>query len=430
MDRPRILFISFGFPQPGSGLGVRTDLFLRSLSKIGDVSFVFRTPWVTDGKDIDYIRSLSRNIVPVAHESFTWRSPLTRLIESEKKHLKILPLLFTKNPIYINSNWLAKNKSILLDSYLASLHPEAYDLVHVNRLYMADSASEFLSRSRARGVLTTLDLDDIESVAVERYLKFSSLGPRTAAGRMLRRLDLWRLKKYEKRILPKFDACIVCSEVDKNKIARQKPSNHLWVLENAVDSTYFLPGDGQDDFDSDMVFVGNMSYGPNVDAVRYFVREILPVIQESVPGFRFMIVGKEPVKSVAELDDRKSVVVTGEVADVRPYYRHAAIVAAPIRFGGGTRLKILEAMAMGKAVVTSTIGIEGIPVENGKEAVIADQPAEYAKACIDLLRNGNRAKEIGINARNFICSRFDRQIIEHKIQGYFESILSAKRTRR
>jgi polysaccharide biosynthesis protein PslH len=201
-------------------------------------------------------------------------------------------------------------------------------------------------------------------------------------------------------------------------------------LENAVDSNYFSPEGGQEDSDNDVVFVGNMSYGPNVDAVRYFVHEILPIIRESVPESRFMIVGKEPVESVIELDDRKSVIVTGEVADVRPYYRRAAIVAAPIRFGGGTRIKILEAMAMGKAVVTSKIGIEGIAVENGKEAVIADTPGEYAKACIDLLRNRNRAKEIGLNARNFVCSRFDRQIIEHKTQEYFESILSEKRTRR
>jgi glycosyltransferase involved in cell wall biosynthesis len=430
MDRPRILFISYGFPQPGSGLGVRTDQFLRALSKIGDVSFVFRTPWVTDEKDLDYIRSLCRNVVPVAHENFTWRNSLTRLIESEKKQLKILPLLLAKKPIYINSTWLAKNKSVLLDNYLASLHPEAYDLVHVNRLYMADSAAAFISRSRARGVRTTLDVDDIESVAVERYLDFSSLGPRTAAGRMLRRMDLWRLKEYEKRILPKFDACIVCSEVDKNKIMRQKPSNHIWVLENAVDSSYFSPGGGQECSDNDMVFVGNMSYGPNVDAVRYFVHEILPIIQESAPESRFMIVGKEPVESVTELADHKSVIVTGEVADVRPYYRRAAIFVAPIRFGGGTRIKILEAMAMGNAVVTSTMGIEGITVENRKEAVIADEPAEYAKACIHLLRNRNRAKEIGSNARNFVCSRFDRQIVEHKIQECFESILSEKRTRR
>jgi glycosyltransferase involved in cell wall biosynthesis len=179
-----------------------------------------------------------------------------------------------------------------------------------------------------------------------------------------------------------------------------------------------------------MVFVGNMSYGPNVDAVRYFVHEILPIIKESAPESRFMIVGKEPVESVIQLADCKSVIVTGEVADVRPYYRRAAIFVAPIRFGGGTRIKILEAMAMGTAVVTSTMGIEGITVENGKEAVIVDEPAEYAKACIDLLRNRNRAKEIGLNARTFVCNRFDRQIIEHKIQGCFESILSEKRTRR
>lgn len=423
MDKPKILYISFGLPQPNTGLGVRADIFLRSMSRIGDVSFVFRAPPDMDGKDLDYLRSLCSEIVPFAHESFLWRSPLTRLIESKNRYLKILPLLFARKPIYIHTNWLAKNKSVLLDKFLDGLDPQGYDIIHVNRLYMADSVSEFIWRCKGQGVPTTLDLDDIESLSLERYLAFSSLRPRTAPGRMLRRMDLHRLRKYERRVLPRFNACIVCSEVDKKRILRQRLSDHPWVVENAVDTTYFRPGNDQGQPASDIVFVGNMGYEPNIDAVRYFAREILPIIRSQVPACRFIIVGKEPGEIVNAQADGHTVLVTGAVEDVRPYYECAAVSVAPIRFGGGTRIKILEAMAMGKAVVSTTIGIEGIPAANGREAVIADDPGGFAKACIELLRDVERANELGRNARSFVCRRFDRPIIEHKIQSYFESIL-------
>jgi glycosyltransferase involved in cell wall biosynthesis len=159
-----------------------------------------------------------------------------------------------------------------------------------------------------------------------------------------------------------------------------------------------------------------MLYDPNIDAMQFFVREVFPLIRREVPETRLLVVGRDPVPEVVKLHDGRSVIVTGEVPDVALYYRQAAIVVAPIRFGGGTRIKILEAMAHSKAVVATTAGAEGLDVECGRHLLIADSPSEFAQACLKLIRNPLLRQKLGEQGWKLVHDNYQWTSIERRVQ--------------
>src|SRR5262249_47226836 len=158
---------------------------------------------------------------------------------------------------------------------------------------------------------------------------------------------------------------------------------------------------------AEVVFTGSMDWMPNEDAMVHFVERILPRIAAAVPGVKMTIVGRNPSRRVLELAAAGSTVnVTGRVDDVRPYLDRAAVCVVPLRIGGGTRLKIFEAMAMGKPVVATTVGAEGLPVRPGRELLIADEPESFAASVVSLLQNPRAAKLLGLSARTFVRDGF------------------------
>ena len=151
-----------------------------------------------------------------------------------------------------------------------------------------------------------------------------------------------------------------------------------------------------------MVFSGTMDFRPNVDAALWFAQEVLPLIRQEEPDARFMVVGQKPHRRLDVLRGRSDVTLTGAVDDVRPYIAGAAVYVVPLRMGGGTRFKILEAAAMSRAVVSTSMGCDGFPVESGRELLIADTPRAFADAVVALLRDPVRRAELGAAARTFV----------------------------
>lgn len=404
---------------------MRLLTFLRALHACSDITFVPRTPPDLGEDELQNFKRLCSEYVPIPVGSFGWSRPLYKLFGTEKRYLKVLPLIFSGKPIFLHANILANNRSGVLDSYLKTVRWSDFDVLHVNRLFMADSIMDSLEYVKKQGVYTVLDLDDIESHAVERALR-SSLPPRTAVGRTLRRLDLRRLRRYEKRTVPLFDACVVCSDSDREEVLKKGLSINPWVIPNAVDTRYFQPDIANASENQDILFVGNMNFSPNVDAVRYFAERIFPAVLRQIPTARFIVAGQKPVDSVSGLANGDTIIVTGKVADPREYYNRSAIAVAPIRFGGGTRVKILEAMAMGKAVVTTPIGVEGIPATDREEMIIASDENDFAAGCVQLLGDRALRAEMGRKAREFVSKYFDASLIEDRIRNYY---LSAAKTR-
>ena len=170
-----------------------------------------------------------------------------------------------------------------------------------------------------------------------------------------------------------------------------------------------------------MVFTAKMDFRPNVDAVLWFAQEVLPLIRQEVPEARFWVVGKDPHPRLAPLADDPGVRLTGWVEDVRPFIAAAAVYAIPLRIGGGTRLKVLEAMAMGKAIVSTTLGCEGFDLVPGQELVIADTPEVFARAVLALLADPERRARIGRAARRFAGSRYDWRMIVPRLERVYET---------
>jgi glycosyltransferase involved in cell wall biosynthesis len=166
-----------------------------------------------------------------------------------------------------------------------------------------------------------------------------------------------------------------------------------------------------------MVFTGSMDWLPNEDAMQYFVREILPIIRTEEPAVSLSIVGRAPTPAVQRLAADAGIIVTGRVDDVRPYVRDAAVYVVPLRIGGGTRLKIFEAMAMGKAVVSTTVGAEGLPVTSGEHVLLADEPNTFARAVIRLMRDVERRRQLETAARALVVAAYDWSAVAGELEN-------------
>jgi sugar transferase (PEP-CTERM/EpsH1 system associated) len=230
-----------------------------------------------------------------------------------------------------------------------------------------------------------------------------------ALGRFLYGWQHRRMLRYEGRTLERFDGVLAVSDADRATFLRlygDGVPRPVQVVPTGVDTGYFAPEASPADSRT-LVFTGSMDWLPNEDAMVYFCREVLPLIRADEPAVTLSIVGRAPTPAVTKLAEDHGVTVTGRVDDVRPHMREAAVYVVPLRIGGGTRLKIFEAMAMGRAVVSTTVGAEGLPVTSGEHLVLADEPRTFARAAVRLLRDVGRRRALETAARAFVVERYD-----------------------
>ena len=204
------------------------------------------------------------------------------------------------------------------------------------------------------------------------------------------RLEAAKIRRFEHRVAAAFDHCIMVSDDDCRMLRDEFGARHASAIPTGVDVEYFRPMPMQAS-EPTVVFVGSMDWLPNQDAVEFFVSQVLPRIRAEVP-VRFVVAGRNPPASIRQMDD---IHVTGTVDDIRPWFRDAHVCVVPLRVGGGTRIKIFEALAMAKAVVSTTVGAEGLPVTDGQDILLADDPDAFAKATVRLLKNAELRQRIG-----------------------------------
>jgi sugar transferase (PEP-CTERM/EpsH1 system associated) len=220
-----------------------------------------------------------------------------------------------------------------------------------------------------------------------------------------------RMLRFERRALARFDCVLAVSEVDRDTFARLYPGairRPVQVIPTGVDAPYFTPmGPPSRPDDRSIVFTGSMDWLPNEDAMLFFCREVLPQVQAAEPQATLTIVGRAPTPAVQRLATQQGVLVTGRVDDVRRYLDSATVFAVPIRIGGGTRLKIFEAMAMGKAIVSTTVGAEGLGVVPGQHLLVADDPRAFADAIVGLFRDVGRRRRLEQSGRALVIDRYD-----------------------
>jgi sugar transferase (PEP-CTERM/EpsH1 system associated) len=239
-------------------------------------------------------------------------------------------------------------------------------------------------------------------------------------GRLLYGMQYRRMLRYEPRALARFDGVLAVSEADGETLRRLYPDiirRPVHIVPTGVDTRYFTPAAcPSPPMSRSVVFTGSMDWLPNEDAMLFFCRETLPLIRREEPDVTLTIVGRAPTPSVSALARQHGVSVTGRVDDVRPYVRDAAVYVVPLRIGGGTRLKIFEAMAMAKAVVSTHVGAEGLPVTDGEHVCLADEPQAFASAVVRLLRDLNRRRQLEAAARALVLERHDWSAVAGRLE--------------
>ena len=270
---------------------------------------------------------------------------------------------------------------------------------------------------------TVLFTHNVEAEIWRRHAETAPRGPM----RWLLRSQFRRMRRFERDAVRRFDLVLAVSEADERTLQRlygplERP---VHVVPTGVDTTYFAPRDTPVR-SRHLVFTGSMDWLPNEDGVLHFVRDTLPLIREAEPSATLAIVGRDPTPAVRRLAGEYGVSVTGRVDDVRPHVAEAAVYVVPLRIGGGTRLKIFEAMSMGKPIVSTTVGAEGLPVDDGLHLMLADTPEAFAHAVVRLLQNQTERARLGDAARHLVLERYDWTAVSGHLDAALEAAAAAR----
>jgi len=245
-----------------------------------------------------------------------------------------------------------------------------------------------------------LNKDDVAHVILQRYLKLE----RNPAKQLYGRLEAYKVRRWEQEACQTTTMVLACSEHDRGILQRLCPGIPIAVLPNVVDTESYRPaGEG---IPLTVLYQGGMDWFPNRDAVEFFVGAILPELRKLAPGVKFVVAGRTPREAFRRrFVAHRDVVFTGSVADMRAEIAKASVCVVPLRIGSGTRLKILEAAAMAKSVVSTRLGVEGLEFIDGEEILLADEPSAFARAVAALLADSARREALGRAARR----RVERQ---------------------
>jgi glycosyltransferase involved in cell wall biosynthesis len=283
-----------------------------------------------------------------------------------------------------------------------------YDIVQVEGCSMAHF-------SFPQDAALVLDEHNIEYELLSRIAAVTRSVPR----KLWYRLDELKLRVEEQRCWRSVDACAVTSPRDEAVLRRAFPGARSAVVPNAVDLEFFTPRRAEPE-PLTVLFFGVLDYYPNTDGVLFFLREVMPRLKQAHPAVRVLVVGPAPTSAIQRWAG-PDVTITGAVEDVRPYLERARVVIAPIRSGGGTRLKVLEAMAMGKPVVSTRLGAEGLSVTDDSDILLADDPETFARQVGRLLGSDDLAARVGRAARRLVETSYDWKASARTLEALYRA---------
>jgi len=288
----------------------------------------------------------------------------------------------------------------------------AFDIVQIEHSRLALYRENIDPNAQCASVLT------FHNVAFDQSERISHI-----ERNLISSLRTWifarQLFKWEPSYAQKFDRCFVVSETERKTLLSRNSRLKVDVVPNGTDTKEYQPLELNHGSRA-LLFIGSMSYAPCVDGAVYFCNQILPYIRKEFRDIQVWIVGADPSPDVIRLAD-KDTHITGYVEDVIPYYQRSKVCVVPLRAGGGTRLKILEAMALGRPVVSTTIGCEGLDVVDGQHLLIADEPEQFAKHTIRLLTDTALYGRIAGQARELVAKKYDWDVIaEQSLEAFNE----------
>jgi polysaccharide biosynthesis protein PslH len=368
----RILFVNRELPYPpDEGGRIRAYSLLRNLAARHEMDLIAFADEDAESKSIPHLKAFCRSITTVRPEP-------RQLRENKRKYQ--LSSLFSPRPYHYYTHYSPRMQAAI-DNHLGQT---STDLIHVEFAHMG-------YYRLPNDIPRVLDQHNVEYEIIQRTARQEKLSVR----KIYATLEWRKFKRDEIAICRRFDACLTTSERDKRVLGQHLPGQRMLVVPNGVDSDFYQPGVVDAAEDNAIIFVGTIDYFPNIDGLHYFVEEILPLVQARLPDVKLYIVGKDPPPEILRFAQQTGIVITGYVPDTREYYRRAKAVIVPLRIGGGTRLKLVEAMAMGKPVVSTTVGAEGIEITDGLNGLLRDQPQSFAQALITILTDGSVGEQLG-----------------------------------
>jgi polysaccharide biosynthesis protein PslH len=230
--------------------------------------------------------------------------------------------------------------------------------------------------------------------------------------------------RCEREACRRFGGVVAVSAEDRRLMREQYGVDRVVDVPTGVDVQYFTPSGNVQPQPHNLVFTGSMDWLPNEDGIQYFLKDILPLIRKEIPDVSLTVVGRNPYSSLLEAAQHDpAIIVTGRVDDVRPYMERAAAYVVPLRIGGGTRLKIFEALAMEKPVISTTIGAEGLPVQDERDLLLADEPPRFAQQVVRVLRDTTLANQLGSRAASLVREQFSWKRAAESFAGFCMQVL-------
>ena len=395
-----ILFLSPDVPYPlNDGVSQRVYHFLRSLSRQNRVTLLalLHTPDKAAHLKVFEEMGIETHFEPV--ELNAWRTLRQRFLD---------PIPDTIH------HWLVPG---LKERVLKFVRRRRYGLIHCEDLSMA---SQLVGEDIPSPVITDRTRVDLEfQTSSQKFVK-------PILRRVANAENLFKLRRFERRVLRQFPHQVVCSDDDFNFLRRAfGVSDTLCIVRNGIDEAYFHEMDNlRPSGGPTLVFTGAMHYYPNIDAMQWFFGEIHERLRPEFPDLCVVIAGKNPPAEIEGLGKIPGVEVTGAVPDIRPYYAQADVFIAPIRIGGGTRLKIVEAMAMGRAVVSTTIGCQGLDLVDGTHLLKADDAGGFANAVARLLKDATFTRRIAQQGQRFVLDHFTWSRLGQELETFYRNVVS------
>ncbi len=391
----RILFVTSGLPYPPHSGARQHDFHLiKEVSKYYSVSLLSLLETESERRFIENLRPYCDSIDVVTASPRSFRENVQGALRCVREHRP-----FATHP-YFYPEMAEKIRQLLTTQRIDVLQIEQSFLAPYRDVLPANAACK-----------TILSLHNLGSLQYRRMLRMTT----SVREKLLFFLKWLLMRNWEARYAQRFDHILMVSGYEAQLLRKLiKPHLPITVIENGVDvrahQILSLPHKS-----NSLIFTGIMGYEPNEDAVLWFCREILPLVRQTIPGVMLLIVGHAPSPKVQKLAKHPDIVVTGYVPDIAPYYQQAQISIVPLRAGGGTRLKILEAMMLGRPVVSTSLGCEGLHVVDRKHLHIADTAQDFAQCIIQLLSDQAECETLINNARQLVESHYDWKIIGQKL---------------
>ena len=394
-----ILVIDEQFPYPlTNGKSIRTFNLLRFLA--GKHSISYLAYGTSDSEAVRKIEQLGIKCFPVG--------PADLPKNGLRFYFRLFRNLFSLLPYVVTSHYTSRFQN-RLDQLTSSMH---FDLI------ICEWTPYAIYLKRLNHSKSIIVAHNIETDIWQRYEENET----NFLKRAYISVQKFKMNRYEQKCFQWANGATAVTNNDARQILTCHVDYPVQVVSNGVDLDYFHPN-SEKVTQSQLVFTGSMDWRPNQDAVQYFIKNIFPRAREKCPDLKFTVVGRDPPKEIWNLDKITGVTIAGTVDDIRPYIAQAALYIVPLRIGGGSRLKILEAMAMEKPVLSTSIGAEGLDVRSGKDIFIADSPQIFAEKIITCLANKELLARVARQGRKLVMKKYGWEACGKDLNRYISRII-------